>query len=79
MNRGIVIDVTNEISYKVDAMTATLVIENGVPVETECECEEWTKNQANPMLQTPNQKKCRHIREAEMYHHYADRVSPIQD
>jgi hypothetical protein len=71
--------VTDEISYKVGVMTVEMTIEHGIPMDFSCECEEWTKNQSNPMLQTLNQKKCRHIREAEMYHHFADRVSPAQD
>lgn len=74
---------TDEIRYKVGVFEVLLVEspEGAVrPWESiECECEEWTKNQANPMLQTLNDKKCRHIREAEMYHHYRKKVQPVKN
>lgn len=65
--------------YVVGAMTVTLTIESGVPTEAECECEGFAANQRDVMRQTMAEEKCRHIREAEMYHYYGQRVTPVSD
>lgn len=74
---------TDEIRYKVGVFTVTLVKSPEEAVrpwdDVSCECEEWTKNQQNVMRQTPDEEKCRHIREAEMYHHYEQKVTPVEN
>jgi len=74
--------VTDKIRYKVGVMTVTFEkAPDDVPRpwdSVECECEEFAKKQANPMLQTIAEKKCRHIREAEMYHHFRNKVETIE-
>jgi hypothetical protein len=65
--------------YVVGAMTVTLEVENGVPVESECECEEFAANQRDVTRQTMAEQKCRHIREAEMFAHFERRVTPVSD
>ncbi|MGM0387888.1 MAG: hypothetical protein ACQEP0_05080 [Natrinema limicola] len=74
---------SNEIRYKVGVFEVVLVeATDDVPRpwdEVRCECEEWAQNQRNVMLQTTDETKCRHIREAEMYHYYGQRVTPVSD
>lgn len=74
---------TDEIRYKVGVMSVTFEeAPEGEPRpwdSFECECEEFAKKQANPMLQTIAEKKCRHIREAEMYHIYREKVQPVEN
>ncbi|KTG09518.1 hypothetical protein AUR64_17275 [Haloprofundus marisrubri] len=65
--------------YVVGAMTVTLTIEEGVPVEAECECEEFARNQTNVLMQTLDEQKCRHVREAEMFAHFERRVTPVEN
>ncbi|MFC7232972.1 hypothetical protein ACFQMM_23240 [Saliphagus sp. GCM10025308] len=65
--------------YTVGAMTVTMTVENGVPVECECECEEFAKLQRAVTLETADEQKCRHVREAEMFHHFERRVTPVSD
>ncbi|EMA17043.1 hypothetical protein [Haloarcula amylolytica] len=65
--------------YTVGAMTVTLTIENGVPVEAECECERFSQNQRDVTKQTMAEEKCRHIREAEMFAHFGRRVTPVRN
>ena len=67
-----------EISYKVGVFNVELTIEHGVPVDYSCECEEWSKNQADVMLKTQKEERCRHIREAEMFHHFKGKVQPVE-
>jgi hypothetical protein len=80
--RGVGIDVTDEISYKVGAMTVTFeMAPDDAPRpwdSVECECEEFGKGQQN-VLKSTDDKKCRHIREAEMYHHYEQKVTPVEN
>lgn len=72
---------TDEISYKVGVMTVTFVeAPEDVPRpwdSVECECEEFGKAQQN-VLKSTDEEKCRHIREAEMFHHYKQKVSPVK-
>lgn len=63
--------------YRVGAMTVALTVEHGVPVEAECECEEYARLESHPMISGPDER-CKHIREAEMYHHFKRRVSPVE-
>ena len=73
---------TDKTSYKVSAMTVTFVeAPEDMPRPWESihfECEEYQMQVQNPRLFN-DEKKCRHIREAEMYHHFADRVSLVED
>ena len=69
---------TDEIRYKVGVFTVEMTTEHGVPIDYSCECEEWSKNQADVMLKTQKEERCRHIREAEMYHHYKDKVTLVE-
>ncbi|RLM56621.1 hypothetical protein DVK02_08980 [Halobellus sp. Atlit-31R] len=62
--------------YTVGAMTVTLTVENGVPVDGDCECERQAKLSESPFIPSSD-KRCKHIREAEMYHHYSRKVEPI--
>lgn len=64
--------------YIVGAMTVSLTIENGVPVKSECECEEYGKLESHPMISGPDER-CKHIREVEMYHYFGQRVAPVSD
>ncbi|MWG34729.1 hypothetical protein [Halomarina oriensis] len=74
--------VTREIRYKVGVFEVVLVeAPDDVPRpwdEVRCECEEWSQNQRNVMMQTEAETKCRHIHEAELYHIYRQRVSPVE-
>jgi len=70
--------VTDEISYKAGVMTVEMTIEHGIPMDFSCECEEFRENQQNA-LKSINEKKCRHIREAEMYHHCKQKVAPVEN
>lgn len=63
--------------FVVGAMVVTLTVENGVPVEVKCECEEFSKLQRAVTLETMAEQKCRHVREAEMFHHFSKRVEPV--
>ncbi|KAB1197740.1 MULTISPECIES: hypothetical protein [Haloferax] len=65
--------------YVVGAMTVTLTMKNGVPIEAECECERFARNQRDAMMQTMDEEKCRHIREAEIFAHFGRRVTPVRD
>lgn len=42
-----------------------------------CECEAYHKAAKSPLNQTPESKRCKHIREAELFHVFAERVTPI--
>lgn len=44
----------------------------------ECECEEYQSNETNPRISGVDER-CRHIREAIMHHHFAQRVSAVED
>lgn len=74
--------VTSEIQYRVGAMVVTFEeAPDDVPRpwdDVSCECEEFTKNQANPMLRSIDDKKCRHIKEAEMFHLYRQKVTLVE-
>ena len=77
--RRSVVDGVTEERYVVDAMTVVLTIEQGVVVGAECECEEFAKNQTNVMMQTLDEQKCRHVREAEMFTYYERKVTPVEE
>jgi hypothetical protein len=62
-----------KIKATISAMKVELEIENGIPVEFECECEEYQAIKAN-IQYSERDKKCRHIRQAEMYHYFRERV-----
>lgn len=70
---------SDKIHYRVDCFLVTLTPDNDPEtarrwVDYDCECEEFAQSHA---LQDDNEK-CKHIREAEMYHVYDKRVTPIQ-
>lgn len=44
----------------------------------ECECEDFHDRLKNIRCKTPEQHRCRHIREAIMFHHFASRVEPVE-
>lgn len=70
-----------EIRYKVDVFEVVFVEApaNTVrPFESvKCECEEYSKLSAQPLVNGEDEK-CRHIREAELYHIYRQRVSLVE-
>lgn len=67
---------TDEVRYKVGVFTVEMTVEHGVPMECSCDCEEFAENQQN-MMKSLDEKKCRHIREAEMFHHFEKKVESI--
>lgn len=70
--------VTEEEHYTVDAMTVTLEVEQGVVIDSACECEEYAEYEKNTFL-NGRDERCKHIRNAEMYRYYNRRVSPNTD
>lgn len=74
---------SHEIHFKVGVFTVTFMeAPEDAPRpwdDFSCECEEFAQKQGSPFVQTIQEKKCRHVREAEMYAHYADKVEPIDE
>lgn len=74
---------TRELRYKVGVFNVKLIEapEDAVRPfdDAECECEEFARLATNVHAQTHAEKKCRHIREAELFHHYRQRVEPAKD
>ncbi|WP_408956674.1 hypothetical protein [Natrinema sp. 74] len=46
--------------------------------EVECECEDYHDRLTSIHHKTPEEHRCRHIREAIMFHHFAQRVEPVE-
>lgn len=72
-----------DIRYRVGCFKVTLIAGDDDEIRpwshAECECEEYAKISSNPMLSSPQEERCKHIRAAELFHMFRERVSPIEE